>query len=73
MKVYLNTVEKVKRFVEITSRFQDAIDLSGGRFVVDGKSILGIFSLNLRRPLEVITYGGAEEQEILRAVQPFAE
>lgn len=72
MKVHLNTVERVKRFVDITSRFEDAIDLSTGRFLVDGKSILGIFSLDLREPLEVITYGGREEQEILMAVRIFA-
>lgn len=72
MKICLNTVERVKRFVDITSRFEDAIDLSTGRFLVDGKSILGIFSLDLREPLEVITYGGREEQEILMAVRIFA-
>lgn len=72
MRVYLNTVDKVKRFVAVASRFEDAIDLSAGRFLVDGKSILGIFSIDLRQPLELVTYGGRQEQEILAAVKEFA-
>lgn len=72
MRVYLNTVDKVKRFVAVASRFEDAIDLSAGRFLVDGKSILGIFSIDLRQPLELVTYGGHQEQEILAAVKEFA-
>lgn len=72
MKIRLNTIEKVKRFVNVTNRFEDAIDLTSGRSMVDGKSILGIFSMDLREPLEVITYGGREEQEILMAIRVFA-
>ncbi len=72
MKISLNTIEKVKQFVEVASCFEDPIDLSVGRFMVDGKSILGIFSLDLREPLEVVTYGGREEAEILMAVRMFA-
>lgn len=72
MKIRLNTIEKVKRFVDVTNRFEDAIDLTSGRSMVDGKSILGIFSMDLRNPLEVITYGGREEQEILMAIRVFS-
>lgn len=73
MIVKLNTIDKVKNFVNITSRFDDAIDVSTGRFMVDGKSILGLFSLDLSKPLQVVTYGGKQETDILRAVAGFAE
>ncbi len=51
--VLLDTVDKVKNFVQISSRYPFDIDLSSGRYVVDGKSIMGIFSFDLRQPIEV--------------------
>ena len=53
----LNTTESVKSFVNIISQFDFDMDLRCGRYVVDAKSILGIFSLDLNRPvvLEVHT------------------
>lgn len=51
--VLLNTVDKVKEFVKISSRYPFEIDLSSGRYVVDGKSIMGIFSFDLHKPVEV--------------------
>ncbi len=47
----LNTTESVKSFVNIISRFDYDMDLRCGRYVVDAKSILGIFSLDLNRPV----------------------
>lgn len=51
--VLLDTVDKVKQFVQISSRYPFEIDLSSGRYVVDGKSIMGIFSFDLRQAVEV--------------------
>lgn len=53
MKVNLSSVDRVKRFVSVTGSFAFDIDLVSGRFTIDAKSIMGIFSLNLSRPLEV--------------------
>ena len=46
-KVQLNSVEKVKEFVHIVSGFEKDIFIKSGKYVVNGKSILGIFSLNV--------------------------
>lgn len=51
--VLLNSIAKVKEFVSITSRCPYDIDVCSGRYVVDGKSIMGIFSLPLNDPLEL--------------------
>ena len=47
VKVLINTIEKVKDFSNICSKQSFDIDLISGRYVVDAKSIMGIFSLNL--------------------------
>ncbi|BBF42545.1 hypothetical protein lbkm_1228 [Lachnospiraceae bacterium KM106-2] len=54
MKIYLNSVDKVRTFVREVSRYDENVDLVSGRFMVDAKSILGIFSLDLSQPIEVV-------------------
>ena len=51
LTVQLTTTESVKKFVDIVSRYAFDIDLRSGRDVVDAKSILGIFSLDLSKPI----------------------
>ena len=52
----LNSVEKVKDFVAVTSRLPMEMELASGRYVVDAKSILGIFSIDLSRPITMTIY-----------------
>lgn len=52
-RVLLNSIEKVKRFVNITSDFETDVFLKAGRYVIDAKSILGIFSVDLTKPMEL--------------------
>lgn len=48
MKININTIEKAKEFVSICSKYHDGdILVKQNKYAVDGKSILGIFSLNL--------------------------
>lgn len=54
--IKLTLAENVKRFVNITAKYPYEIDLRSGRHVVDAKSILGIFSLDLSRPVVVEVY-----------------
>lgn len=55
MKIKLNTIQDTKDFVEISSKYHDSeIVIKQNRYVVDGKSLLGIFSLNLLEPVKVI-------------------
>lgn len=47
LDVLLNTIDKVKRFINITNSFGCDVDVIQGRYTVDGRSIMGVFSLNL--------------------------
>ncbi|MBO4953713.1 MAG: HPr family phosphocarrier protein [Clostridia bacterium] len=51
--ILLKSIDDVKAFVNLTVRFPYDIDLSSNRYVVDGKSIMGIFSLDLSKPIAV--------------------
>ena len=53
MFIKLDSVEKVKDFVNHIEKCEGEVDLISGRREVDGKSLLGVFSLDLRRPIEV--------------------
>ncbi len=54
MKISLNTVDKVKSFVDKTTKMTSNVYIKCGRYIVDGKSILGIFSLNLLEPMLMV-------------------
>ena len=51
--ILLKEINDVKNFVNIVCRFDTEMDLSSGRYVVDAKSIMGIFSLDLTKPIGV--------------------
>lgn len=51
LKIKLAAIDDVKNFVNIATRFNCEIDVVSGRYVVDAKSIMGLFSLDLSRPL----------------------
>lgn len=53
IEIYLDTFDKIKSFVNKTYNLDYELDLISGRYVVDGKSIMGIFSLDLTKPIEV--------------------
>ena len=69
-KVSLNTIDKVKKFVEIISRFDCDADIAAGRYVIDAKSIMGLFSLNLFDPLK-LTIHEDKAPELLEAIKEF--
>jgi phosphotransferase system HPr-like phosphotransfer protein len=54
--IKLSLAENVKKFVNIVSKYPYEIDLRSGRHIVDAKSILGIFSLDLSKPITVEVY-----------------
>jgi len=55
--IMLHSINDVKEFVRIVNEFDYDIDLSSGRYIVDAKSIMGIFSLDLARPIVVDVHG----------------
>ena len=54
--IKLSFAEEVKAFVNVVSRYPYDMDLRAGRHVVDAKSILGIFSLDLSKPITLEIY-----------------
>lgn len=53
INICLNSIEKVKQFVNLISKYDGDFDLTSGRYVIDAKSIMGIFSLDLSKPLKL--------------------
>lgn len=72
MKVNLNSVDKVKSFVNEVSNFSTEIDLVSSRYVIDAKSIMGVLSLDLSKPIEVCVYDRDKEAEVMSVLQKYA-
>ena len=70
VKIRLSLVENVNKFVNIVARYPFEMDLRAGRHVVDAKSILGIFSLDLSKPIALEIYGD-DCEELLKEISPF--
>lgn len=60
LKVKLESIETVKEFVALTNKCAYDIDLVSGRYAVDAKSIMGIFSLDLSRALTLVIHADEE-------------
>lgn len=71
VRVCLDSINKVKGFVNDISRFNTDFDLISGRYVIDAKSIMGIFSLDLSKPIELTIHESDEMDEILKIIQPY--
>ena len=52
--IRLNTINDVRRLVSVVEKYPFSVDPSEGRYVVDAKSLMGIFSLDLLRPIKLI-------------------
>ena len=70
VKISLNSIDKVKSFVNDITKFDYDFDLVSGRYVIDAKSIMGIFSLDLSKPL-VLDAGTDDEQKIKETFADF--
>ena len=70
--IRLSLVENVNKFVNIVSRYPFDMDLRAGRHVVDAKSILGLFSLDLSRPITLDIYSDDCDM-LLEEIKPFVE
>ena len=68
--IRLSLVENVNKFVNIVARYPYEMDLRAGRHVVDAKSILGIFSLDLSKPITLEVYSD-DCQDLMDDIAPF--
>ena len=71
--VSLTSISDVKKFVDAATRCAAEIDVLSGRYVINAKSIMGLFSLDLSQPVKVEVRGAEEEREaFFRSLAPFA-
>ena len=70
VNIKLSLAENVKSFVNIVNRYSYDVDLRAGRHVVDAKSILGIFSLDLSKPITMEIYSDTAD-DLLSDIKPF--
>jgi phosphotransferase system HPr-like phosphotransfer protein len=68
--IKFNSISEVKDFVDIVTGFNYDIDLVSGRYVIDAKSIMGIFSLDLNKPIKLVAYT-EDPAELKEAVKSF--
>lgn len=72
MTIELDTIDKVKRFVSLISAFDGDFDILAGRYVIDAKSILGIFSVDLSKPLTLRVGHEDDWENVKDTLQEFA-
>ena len=72
VRISLNSIDKVKSFVNDLAKFDVDFDLVSGRYVIDAKSIMGIFSLDLSKPINLNIHAeGSTLDSIMAIVQPY--
>lgn len=71
VKISLNSIDKVKSFVNDISGFNAEFDLVSGRYVIDAKSIMGIFSLDISKPIDLNIHTEDEADAILEKIKPY--
>ena len=87
IKISLNSIDKVKSFVNaitqfnfdfdlisgryVINRFDAEFDLVSGRYVIDAKSIMGIFSLDISKPIDLNIHNADNLDEIMEQLQPY--
>ena len=54
--ISLTQVNQVQKFVNVVSKVPYVVDMVSGRYTINAKSLLGIYSLDLNRPLQVVMY-----------------
>ena len=71
VQISLNSIEKVKSFGNVITQFDNDFDLVSGRYVIDAKSIMGIFSLDLSKPISLNIHSDDDVDKVLEVLQPY--
>jgi phosphotransferase system HPr-like phosphotransfer protein len=71
VQISLNSISKVKSFVNAISQFDYDFDLISGRYVIDAKSIMGIFSLDLSKPIDLAIHTENSLDDIMEVLKPY--
>ena len=70
VQISLNSIDKVKSVNAIT-QYEYDFDLISGRYVIDAKSIMGIFSLDLSKPIDLAIHAENNMDEIMETLKPY--
>ena len=72
VRISLNSIDKVKSFVNDIAKYEFDFDLVSGRYVIDAKSIMGIFSLDLSKDIDLnIHTDGPELTSVMTSLKPY--
>ncbi len=71
VKISLSTIDKVKAFVNDVTKFNSDFDLVSGRYVIDAKSIMGIFSLDLSKEIDLNIHDDEDAENIIAALDDY--
>ena len=71
VKISLNSIDKVKAFVNDITKFETDFDLVSGRYVIDAISIMGIFSLDLSKDIDLNIHAEDNVDSILETLKPY--
>ena len=71
VQISLNSIDKVKSFVNAITQFEYDFDLISGRYVIVAKSIMGIFSLDLSKPIDLAIHAEADMDKIMEVLNPY--
>lgn len=71
VQITLNSIDKVKSFVNDITKFDNDFDLVSGRYVIDAKSIMGIFSLDLSKPIDLNIHEADNIDTIVETLKPY--
>ena len=71
VQISLKTIDKVKSFVNEITKYDNDFDLVSGRYVIDAKSIMGIFSLDLSKPIDLNIHADSNLDDILAALDSY--
>ncbi|MBP5594591.1 MAG: HPr family phosphocarrier protein [Pseudobutyrivibrio sp.] len=71
VQISLNSIDKVKSFVNTISQFDYDFDLVSGRYVIDAKSIMGMFSLDLSKPIDLTVHAEGDAEDVMSTLKDY--
>ena len=71
VQISLNSIDKVKSFVNTISQFDYDFDIVSGRYVIDAKSIMGIFSLDLSKPIDLTVHAEGDAEDVMSTLKDY--
>jgi len=69
--ILLDTIDKVRKFVNQINRFEGDFDIISDRYIIDAKSIMGIFSLDLSKPLKLSIHSEEIVAQVMESLKEF--